>query len=76
MSEEVGEYLIHTVNSGERWDQIAYKYYGSALMYENIIRANPSVPIWASLPEGTRLKIPVLNADEVEAETGGQPPWR
>ena len=76
MSERVNEYLIHIASADERWDQIAYKYYGNALMYEIIVRANPSVPIWSAIPEGTRLKIPVLEADEVGVELGGQPAWR
>ena len=33
--------LKHTVKQGERWDNLAYYYYGNALDFERIINANP-----------------------------------
>ena len=37
--------LKHTVKQGERWDNLAYYYYGDALEYARIIRANPHIPV-------------------------------
>lgn len=69
------EYFIH-ISVGERWDQIADKYYGVATLYEPIIRANPLLPITTVVPEGTRVKIPILNADDLtDDEKGDIPPW-
>ena len=76
MSDSVSEYLVHTVSSGERWDQIAARYYGDATQYHRIVSANPYAPIWAALPEGLRLKVPVIAAEDLDTDLGGQPPWR
>lgn len=68
----VETYLQHLTTEGERWDQLAWRYYGSAYRYQPIIRANPHVPLFASLPAGLTLRIPLL---EVEATTEDLPPW-
>lgn len=65
-------YLPHLTTEGERWDQLAYRYYGSAYRYEPIIRANPHVPLTAVLPAGLELRIPLL---DVESVTEDLPPW-
>jgi len=68
--------LIHITTAGERWDMIAWRYYGDAHRYPPLIAANPHVPITPALPAGIRLNIPVL------AHEAGQtlpkerlPPW-
>ncbi|MBJ3537853.1 tail protein X, partial [Salmonella enterica subsp. enterica serovar Derby] len=38
-------YLEHVTTDGERWDNLAWRYYGAALAYERIIAANPHVAI-------------------------------
>jgi phage tail protein X len=65
-------YLQHLTTAGELWDQLAYRYYGSAYRYQPIIRANPHVPLMSSFPAGLTLRIPVL---EVEPATEDLPPW-
>ena len=42
--------LKHTVKQGERWDNLAYYYYGDALEYARIIRANPHISFCEVLP--------------------------
>lgn len=78
MAEETSnEYFVHTVTNNQRWDQIAYQYYGNAKLYAPIIRANPSIPIHSTLTEGLRLKIPILDLQDIQTDTeGAQPPWR
>lgn len=66
------QYLSHTTREGERWDQLAFTYYGDAHRYEAIIRANPQVPLTRSLPAGLTLRIPVL---EEQTSTEDLPPW-
>ncbi|MCM2494539.1 tail protein X [Burkholderia glumae] len=66
-------YLTHITTEGERWDQIAYRYYGDPFVYERIIAANPSVPITPRLPSGIALSIPVVTVDDVPDEE--LPPW-
>jgi phage tail protein X len=65
-------YLTHVTTEGERWDSIAYKYYGDALGYERVIAANPHAPILPVLPAGLTLSIPLIAA---QATITDLPPW-
>lgn len=65
-------YLTHITTEGERWDQIAMRYYGDALLYETIILANPTVPLHLVLPSGLTLTIPLIKAKPTLAAL---PPW-
>lgn len=64
-------YLEHVTTDGERWDNLAWRYYGDALAYERIIAANPHVAIMPVLPSGVRLIIR-LSASRKRPEL---PPW-
>ncbi|KJZ61717.1 tail protein X [Pseudomonas fluorescens] len=65
-------FITHVTTEGERWDQLAWRYYGDAHRYLPIVQANPQVPITAILPSGLTLAIPIL-----EPVTSAQdlPPW-
>lgn len=65
-------YLTHITTEGERWDQIAARYYGDSRRYQPIIDANQHVPLTPALPSGLKLAIPVL---EREATLEDMPPW-
>lgn len=67
-------FVEHITSDGDRWDSLAWKYYGDPYAYERIIRANPAVPIIPILPAGIRLLIPVIDPPQ-PAETGPLPPW-
>lgn len=69
----MSEYLTHMTRDGERWDQIAHRYYGDAFGYARIIQANPAVPIRDHLPGGLVLLIPVIEAQPTVTEL---PPWK
>ena len=69
-------YLPHATIEGERWDLLAWRYYGDALDYRRIIEANPQAPIIPVLPAGLILYIPVLAAADVAAPVSSAlPPW-
>jgi len=69
-------HLTHITKAGERWDTIAWQYYGDAYRYAPIIAANPHVPITPVLPSGIRLNIPVLPAGTTaRSRSAGLPPW-
>lgn len=68
------QFIEHITHDGERWDQIAQRYYGDPLNYEPIVMANPHVPIIPVLDAGIRLQIPVLETPVV-LETD-LPPWK
>jgi phage tail protein X len=69
-------YIEHITNDGDRWDSLAWKYYGDPHAYEGIILANPNVPIIPILPAGVRLLIPMMDSSTVtSAPPAGLPPW-
>jgi len=70
----MSEYLIHRSAAGERWDQLAWRYYGDATRYEPIIAANPAVAPTAVLPAGVNLRIPRLAAPTT-SPSAEAPPW-
>ncbi|PIV89283.1 MAG: hypothetical protein COW48_01265 [Hydrogenophilales bacterium CG17_big_fil_post_rev_8_21_14_2_50_63_12] len=68
-------HIRHITTEGERWDLLAWRYYGDATAYERIITANPAVPFVETLPGGIELAIPVI---EVSATISPEelPPWK
>lgn len=68
------EFYSYITKDGDRWDLIAYKYYKNPSMYEEIIKANPNVPIEPILSAGINLKIPVL--EENTTIKFDLPPWK
>lgn len=68
------EFVAHLTVEGDRWDLIAWHYYGDPHLYEPIIAANPTVPIRPFLPSGIRLRVPVL-PDEMVLDRD-LPPWK
>lgn len=69
------DYLRYITQSNDRWDNIAYRFYGSATNYRPIIDANPDVMLLPILPEGTLLKIPVIEAQTIVSNEN-LPPWK
>jgi phage tail protein X len=71
----MAEYYEYITKEGDRWDLIAYQYYGDATMYETIIAANPDVAIMPILPSGIKLKAPVIDMKET-IPSEELPPWK
>lgn len=70
----MSEFFKYITKDADRWDLIAYEFYGNAALYEPIITANPEVPITPILPSGINLKIPVLEQENtIEFKL---PPWK
>ncbi|MBO1548752.1 MULTISPECIES: tail protein X [Yersinia pseudotuberculosis complex] len=66
------KYRLHITIEGERWDNIAWRYYGDPYLYPLIIAANPHVAITAALSSGIRLAIPIIERPKT---TRDLPPW-
>ena len=66
--------IIHLTTEGERWDTIAWRYYGSVNEAGRIMKANPGVPLVPVLPGALRLPIPAVDAATFD-ETAALPPW-
>ena len=69
------EYLTYITQDNDRWDSIAYRFYGDAMRYRSIIEANPHVRIVSALPAGLILKIPIIEKNQVVADSA-LPPWK
>ncbi|WP_170433024.1 LysM peptidoglycan-binding domain-containing protein [Ruegeria arenilitoris] len=76
----MSDYLEHTTQPGERWDLIAHRYYGDAMLMHHILQANPdlvgdpSSPVPLILDPGMKLRIPVLEQAQLSAVQ--LPPWK
>lgn len=68
------QYIVHLTRAGERWDLLAWRFYGDATLYSGIIMANPGVPIVAVFDAGTAVRIPLMQQSAVI--TTGLPPWK
>jgi phage tail protein X len=69
-----GQFILHTTKAGERWDLLAWQYYGDATEYSPIIMANPNVPIESVFDAGISIAIPILQTSAVA--TTNLPPWK
>lgn len=76
----MNRYLEHTVRPLERWDHLAWHYYGSPAQYGLIIAANRELfiaaldPVPAFLPVGAIVKIPIVEGS-ARARPEDLPPW-
>lgn len=68
--------LQYTTLEGERWDTISNKAYGTPLLSDIIIAANPLVAITDVLPAGTLLEIPVQEIITEQTDADLLPPWK
>ena len=70
--------LKHTVTAGERWDTLAWRYYGDPFAYSRIIEANPALNIVPVLPAGATVLVPLLTVAQQAAQrdTSRLPFWK
>ena len=69
-----GQSLTHISSAGERWDLLAWNYYGDPTLYGLIVMANPDIPIEPVLEAGLTITIPVLGKSNVTGVS--LPPWK
>lgn len=72
-SDNAGAYIEHVTIAGDRWDLLAWDYYGDAHGYARIVAANPHLAPLPLLPAGVRVAIPVI---EKPVSAYGLPPWK
>ena len=70
--------IEHVTVEGERWDTLAWRYYGDPLAYGRIIEANPALDISSTLPSGQVVLVPVLPVAEASQALQDEelPPWK
>lgn len=68
------QFIQHVTYAGERWDLLAFQYYGDPTNYEVIIEANPLVPIEPVFDAGIVIAIPIIQQQAVVS--ADLPPWK
>lgn len=66
--------LRYTTRNGDRWDLIAHKHYGNALMIDGLIAANTHLPLAEEFPDGLTVFVPVLESKPKNSQAK-MPPW-
>ena len=67
-------FIVHVTRAGERWDLLAWRFYGDPTAYSAIIFANPSVAIVPVFDAGIAIAIPVQPA--ASTPPANLPPWK
>jgi hypothetical protein len=70
---DVTQYIT---KEAQRWDNVAHAAYGKGSLFQDIIEANPGIPVTAILPTGTVLNIPVKEDGIVTTDKEKLPPWK
>lgn len=70
------KYIEHKAQAGERWDDLAYRYYGNCFQVNEIIDANPQIGISPFLPEGETIIIPILEETTKQTNNENLPIWQ
>jgi phage tail protein X len=70
------QFISHVTQAGERWDLLAWRYYGVAALFGPIIQANPAIPIEPVFEAGLSIGVPILVVNEAVQETADLPPWK
>jgi phage tail protein X len=68
------EFIEHVTLAGERWDLVAWIYYGDPTLYSGIVMANPAVAVEPVFEAGIVLMVPILQQSAVM--TTNLPPWK
>jgi phage tail protein X len=66
--------IIHITSAGERWDLLAWNYYGDPALLSTIIIANPTIPIEPVFEAGLSVVIPILQKTKLAG--ADLPPWK
>jgi phage tail protein X len=68
------QYITHITSEGERWDLLAWRYYGIPALYNPIIMANPQIPIEPVFEAGLTVSIPIIQTPVTPSPD--LPPWK
>jgi len=68
------QFITHVSSDGDRWDLLAWNYYGDPTLFGPIVMANPGIPIEPVLAAGLTVIIPLLQ--KAAAVAADLPPWK
>lgn len=66
-------YIHHITTQDDRLDLISVKYFGHIGMMNDIVAANPHLPLTDSLSAGTVVNVPVYTTNQTQ--TNELPAW-
>lgn len=69
------QFITHITLAGQRWDSLAYLYYGDATYITPIIQANPQIPVEPVFEAGLVIGVPLLQVDSTIQNPNALPPW-
>ena len=72
----MGAFITHITTAGERWDLLAWQYYGDATLFGPIIQTNPQIPIEAVFEAGLVIGVPLLMVNPAVSNAADLPPWK
>jgi phage tail protein X len=70
------QFIPHITVAGERWDSLAWQYYGDASLFGPIIQTNPQIPIEPVFEAGLSIEIPILMMNQAAGQPTNLPPWK
>lgn len=70
------EYSEYKAKQGDTWDIVAWTFYDDPTAMEELIRANPHIPLAPYIPHGTTMIIPKRSAPAPTLANTQVPPWR
>ena len=68
------QFILHVTKAGERWDLLAWRYYGDPTDYNPIIVANPGVAIEPVFDAGIPIAVPIVQKST--SLSVDLPPWK
>jgi phage tail protein X len=69
------QFISHVTQAGERWDLLAWRYYGDATLFGPIIQTNPAIPIEPVFEAGLTIGVPMLVVNPL-SNRSDLPPWK
>jgi phage tail protein X len=70
----IPQFITYITSNADRWDLLAWKFYGDPMLFGPIVMANPGVQIDPVLPAGLMLVIPLRQKASIVA--ANLPPWK
>ena len=70
------QFILVVTSAGERWDTLAWKYYGDATLVGPIIQTNPQIAIEAVFEAGLNIGVPILVVNPAAQNAADLPPWK
>jgi len=68
------QFITHITSEGERWDLLAWRYYGIPTLYSPIIMANSQIIIESVFEAGLNINIPIIQTPDTPNRD--LPPWK